>query len=35
MITVLFIILDLGAVIGYSVTARGFFDILLVGVLPF
>lgn len=30
MITVLFIILDLGAVIGYSGPTRGFFDILLV-----
>jgi NADH-quinone oxidoreductase subunit N len=30
MITVLFIILDLGAVIGYSGPIRGFFDVLLV-----
>ncbi|AFL67496.1 NADH-quinone oxidoreductase subunit NuoN [Sulfurospirillum barnesii] len=30
MITVLFIILDLGAVIGYSGPTRGFFDVLLV-----
>lgn len=30
MITILFIILDLGAVIGYNGPARGFFDVLLV-----
>ena len=30
MITVLFIILDFGAVIGYNGPSRGFFDVLLV-----